>query len=285
MACVNQLPRLPKSPITLCGPGTYQPTRERKIKALQCYLKLVPFLIPTYRSIASSHLWHGDLHLANIFVNPSKPTEIVGIIDWQSTELSPLYFQARQPHFIDYVGPVLFGLERPRKPTDAEMLDKKIKTLYLQQSLCSLYNNLTYHKNPRLHAAFEFQQTISYLLLLLARNIVIDGEVTYLTEALNLEATWHTIPQVGDSAYPLSFSAEERQELKSELDGVLRGMGMMSAIRESIGELFPEKGIVSLHQYDESLNALEQMKEQVIEQYAKNEQEAGIWRKEWPFGT
>jgi hypothetical protein len=218
-------------------------------------------------------------------VNPSKPTEVVGIIDWQSTELSPLYYQARQPHFIDYIGPPLFGLERPREPTDEEMQDKKLEALYFQQVLCSLYNTLIHHEKQRIHAAFKFQQTPSYLLLLLARNLVIDGEIQYLLQAAELEAAWHTLPQAQKSAYPLLFSEKQRQELKAELDGVLRGMGIMTAIRDSIGELFPEKGLVALDRYDESLNALEQMKEQIIEDYAKNEQEAEIWRKEWPFGS
>lgn len=29
--CIRELRSLPKSPITLCGPGTYQPTKERKL--------------------------------------------------------------------------------------------------------------------------------------------------------------------------------------------------------------------------------------------------------------
>ncbi|KAJ8067351.1 hypothetical protein OCU04_004704 [Sclerotinia nivalis] len=157
IACVNRLPRLPKSPVTLCGPGTYQPTRERNLDALHCYLKLIEFLLPTDQSIASSHLWHGDLHAANIFVNPSKHTEVVALIDWQSTELSPLYFHARQPHIIDYNGSLVYGLERPQPPKDIEQLDanakKHAKSLYLQKSLCSLYNTLTHHQNPQIYAA------------------------------------------------------------------------------------------------------------------------------------
>lgn len=184
IACINQLPRLPKSPITLCGPGTYQATRERKLDALDCYLKLIKFFLPTDGSIASSHLWHSDLHVANVFVYPSKPTEIVGFIDWQSTELSPLYHHARRPYFMDYEGPPAYGLERPQLPEDVETLDATAKMheeiLFLQQSLCSLYNTLTHYQNTRLYAALEFQQTMSYLLLLLAGHLLVDGEAAYL---------------------------------------------------------------------------------------------------------
>lgn len=161
IACVRQLPTLPPSPVTLCGPGTYQPTKEKKLRALHCYLELIDRLLPEDRAVSSAHLWHGDLHVANIFVNPSRPTEVVGLIDWQSTEISPLYFHARQPHLMDYDGPPVLGLERPQSPKDLEKLEagarKHAETLYLQQSLCSLYNTLTYHLNPKLYAAMEFQ--------------------------------------------------------------------------------------------------------------------------------
>ncbi|KAF2259616.1 APH-domain-containing protein [Lojkania enalia] len=289
IACVSQLPHLPKSPITLCGPGTYQPTRARKLRALHCYLKLIRFLLPTDRTISSAHLWHGDLHVANIFVNPSEPTEVVGLIDWQSAELSPLYFHARQPHILDYDGPPVSGLERPQPPKDMEKLEanakKHAETLYLQQSLCSLYNTLTHYQNPQLYAALEFQQTTSYLLLLLARNLLIDGEATYLLQVAELEATWDALPGTKGWTYPFSFSPKEREEIEADVEGVVRGMEAMRSIRENMGELFPEQGIVRQDQYEETLDALAQMKDQVIKKFASTEQEKEIWQKMWPFGT
>ena len=93
-------------------------------------------------------------------MNPSNPTEIVGFIDWQSTELSPLYFHARQPHIIDYNGPPVSGLERPQLPEGVDQLNpdekKHAEDLYFQQSLCVLYKTLTHHQNPKLYAALEF---------------------------------------------------------------------------------------------------------------------------------
>ncbi|KAH8724357.1 kinase-like domain-containing protein [Phaeosphaeriaceae sp. PMI808] len=287
--CVKQLPHLPKSPITLCGPGTYQPTREKKLRALECYLQLIKFLLPLDPAISSVHLWHNDLHVANIFVDPSKPTQVVGIIDWQSTELCPLYFHARQPHIIDYEGPPISGLERPQPPKDMEKLEgeakKHAETLYLQQSLCSLYNTLTRRQNPRLYAALEFQQSTAYLLLLLARNLLIDGEASYLSHVVNLEEAWDSLPRSDNTTYPFTFSPKERQEIEADVEGVVRGMEAMASIRETIGELFPEQGIVRPDQYEEALDALAQIKDQVIEQFAGTEQEREVWKKMWPFGT
>ncbi|KAK5937241.1 hypothetical protein PMZ80_010541 [Knufia obscura] len=120
IACVRQLPRLPRSPLTFCGLGTYHPTGERKLKALHCYLQLVRFLLPLDRAISSAHLWHADLHPGNIFVDPSEPTKVVSLIDWQSTQLSPLYFHDHQPPLIGYKGSPIYGLERPQPRQDTD---------------------------------------------------------------------------------------------------------------------------------------------------------------------
>ncbi|KAL2862667.1 uncharacterized protein BJX67DRAFT_391106 [Aspergillus lucknowensis] len=49
---------------------------------LQRYLKVAPYLLPADNSVVASHLWHTDLHAANIFV---KDGRISSIIDWQGT--------------------------------------------------------------------------------------------------------------------------------------------------------------------------------------------------------
>lgn len=234
-------------------------------------------------------MWHSDIHVANVFMDPSEPTKIVGLIDWQSTEIAPLYFQARQPHIIDYEGPPVYGLERPQPRKDLERLDeserRKAETLYLQRSLCSLYNTLTHHQNPKLYAALQFQDTTSYTLLLLACNLLIDGEASYLLQVAELESKWNDLPGSKGSAYPFKFSAKEREEMKADVEGAVRGMEAMRAIREEIGELFPEQGIVRHENYEEALDALRQMKEQVIDVFAKSEHERKVWEEVWPFGT
>jgi len=46
-------------------------------------------------------------------------------------------------------------------------------------TLASYYRNLIYYTNKRLYHAIEFWETISYDLLSIARNILIDGEAVY----------------------------------------------------------------------------------------------------------
>jgi hypothetical protein len=62
-------------------------------------------------------------------------------------------------------------------------------------------------------------------------------------------------------------------------------MDAMRSMRANMGELFPEQGIVRPDQYEESLDTLSQIKDQVIEKFATGEEERKVWEKLWPFGT
>ena len=54
-------------------------------------------------------------------------------------------------------------------------------------------------------------------------------------------------------------------------------MEAMKAIRHAIGELFPEQGLVRTELYEEALDALDQVKHQMIDEYAKNEEKRMVW--------
>ena len=291
ITCVKRIPRLPKSPITLRGPGTYMTSREKKLKALQSYLAIAKSLLPVDRSIASSCLWHPDLHQENIFVNPENPSEIVAIIDWQSTELAPLFNQLRQPYFLDYEGPPTQGLERPELPGNYDQLDdasqKKAMSLYLSQMLSTMYRILLHNDVPLLYRAWEYQQTASFELLLIAQRLLIDGEAQYLASILKLENAWLDLPGVvaqGSPPYPFRFSSTERTEIEADAKGAAEGMNLMRSVRDSIGrDLFPERGVVRVDHYDEAKNALQQVKDQVLDLYAHDENERKLWEEDWPF--
>jgi hypothetical protein len=288
--CIKRIARLPKSPIMLCGPGTYQPTREKKLKALQYYSSLIRYLLPTDESILTPSLWHSDLHTGNIFVNPNNYTEVVGIIDWQATELAPLFSQIRQPYFLDHDGPTVRGLERPRRPDNFAELDpadqEEANALYVKRSLCSAYRYLLNQKYPRLYRALSFQETPNFGLLLVPRNMLVDGEATFLAQVVDLQKTWDELPGMlaaGGPPFPFCFSDAEKAQIESDVEGTLRGMQTMNAVQETLGDLFPELGAVRPERYDETKDALQQVKPQVIDEFAKTEQEKEAWEKAWPF--
>ena len=50
-------------------------------------------------------LWHPDLYLNNVFVDPDTK-KITQIIDWQLSAALPLYYQGGVPKMVKHKGPV-----------------------------------------------------------------------------------------------------------------------------------------------------------------------------------
>lgn len=130
-----------------------------------------------------------------------------------------------------------------------------------------------------------FQEIPSFDLLLIARTLLVSGEATYLAHIVELETTWAELSGMcarGGAPFPFRFSNKEGADIEADVNRAMRDMEAMRGVKESIGELLPERGIVRNDLYDEALNALQQMKEQVIDTYARDEKEKEIWREGWP---
>ncbi|PWY89845.1 phosphotransferase family protein [Aspergillus heteromorphus CBS 117.55] len=101
-------------------------------------------------------IWHTDLHLGNIFVSPDSPTTVEGIIDWQSSQVAPLFLQARFPEFLrppkSYVsGTEVPGLSAVSDEPNAEQKEQAAKekklvsqSKYYEMS-CLAYNKRVYN--------------------------------------------------------------------------------------------------------------------------------------------
>ncbi|KAG6139777.1 hypothetical protein E4U28_003675 [Claviceps purpurea] len=275
-ACVQHLPHLPTPSEWPHAPGLYVPAREKKIAALRSYLKLLKYLLPADESLGSSHLWHNGLHARNIFVDPGNRTRIVGLIGWQSTELSPLYFHARQPSFIDHKGPNLHGLERPIRPSDYHDLEgdakKAADSLYRDQALCSMYRALLHHNIPKVFECLEFQKSTSWSLLSQARNLLVEGELTYLATACELEKEWETLPGTQGVA---------RQAIEEDVERATLSMEALRRVKVKYREIFPENEIVAHNDMKDKLDAFDRATYEILSQVETIKSEL-LARKEGP---
>ncbi|KAL3250473.1 hypothetical protein ABHI18_011187 [Aspergillus niger] len=290
LACVQDMTQLPRSLLGLYGPGTYRPSRLKKVAAIHDYLRLVQFLLPTDGSISSAFLWHPDLHTENIFVDPERPSEVLGIIDWQSCEILPLFDHARQPCLLDYDGPPAAGIDRPKLPENFDQLDPtekaEAKRLYLNISLATLYRKLTFAKNKKLFDAMEFQQTSSFDMMLFAQNLLIDGEALYRAGVLELKEEWPYLPGVqasGIPPFPLQYTTDDASAIHEDADKASQSMALMRGVEEFLGKMWPEEGIVPPEQYDEVKEILGYVKTDLIDQLAHSEVDKIGWEKAWPF--
>ena len=83
-----------------------------------CYFDILTNLLPGDQRLLRPSIAHPDFHTENIFVNPENPSEITAILDWSSAEIAPLVVQAKPLEMIEYEGPQVEGLERPKLPAD-----------------------------------------------------------------------------------------------------------------------------------------------------------------------
>ncbi|MCJ1486085.1 hypothetical protein MMC06_006261 [Schaereria dolodes] len=284
------MPHLPKSLLTLFGPGTYQPTRAKKSAALQHYLGIVKYLLPDDPSLLASHIWHCDLHSGNIFVNPENPSEVVGITDWQSTEMKPIFDHRIVPYFLDYKGPRIEGFDSAQLPDNFSELDPveqtRVTSLHLDMALLLLYKKIVQKFNDPLYQALEFQKTTNWSLLSLPRDLLVDGEALYTWLVVQAEQDWPNFPGVrarGNPPFPFQFSPEEVAAIAKDAEDDACGIMYMSHLKESLGDLWPEDRPVEHDQYEVTKMVLADYKQQTIEQLGRNEEEKQAWARAWPF--
>ncbi|KAF3480542.1 phosphotransferase family protein [Arthroderma uncinatum] len=301
MACIAQISQLPKSPIGLYGPQTYRPSKEKKIKALQAYMEIVEHLLPGDKSIQTSHLWHNDLHAENIFVNPENPSEICGLIDWQTTELAPLYDHTIEPYFLDYQGPRMNGglLTRPdleevqklfEDDTELTPAEKKRKaeSLFWRMALVSLWRYTIHMGIEPLFRALEFRGTVNFTLLVFARNLFLNGEAAYLAIlAEQYRNNWLDIPGMRSSSnkgFPYEFTPEELKDIDFDCEGATNGINIMQDVKEAVGShFFRVDGTVDHEDYEVAKEYIRLTKGDFMSKYPESDEERREWEAAWPF--
>ena len=287
---IERLPRLPKQMVMVCGPGYYQSSRGKKHEALKSFAAIAKYALPVDEAMCAYHIWHEDLHFENIFVDPAKPTKILGVIDWQSIQIAPLFEHRIAPPVLRYDGPDVEGLDRPELRDDYDELSAGSRareiSLYYSMALMSAYRTMVHMKKPELYRTIEFQDTTAGNLLMLARRIFGVGEAHVRLLILNLKKEWDTLPAVraaGNPPFPLQFSGAEVEEIENDAEIATTSIQTMDELKACAGEMWPEKGSWPPELYDEVKDMLFQLREQLVERAELDEEDRKIFEREWPF--
>lgn len=296
---VEQLKDMPRNMVMISGPSLYEPSADKKLAALELYDKLLPHLLPNDSALNTSHLWHNDLHHENIFVDPSNPTEITAILDWQSSYIAPLFDHSLVPSVLSsgYGGGVPVGddLSEPKIPPDYNTLSAHKKRVVMQdieaQSLLVAWHRLLKVKNPSQYAALRFQDTTIGSLNSIIRRIAEAGEAHFLALLLKLRDEWmvsqHDLPS--SSSFPpqslldnlISKDVEDR--IRQDASDADVGIELMGRLAVLMGDLWPDKGLVTHDDYQKTKDALAQKLEELIRDFATNEDQREAFRRYWPF--
>lgn len=275
----------PLRPEGIIAPGNYLPDHTLKLSVCRDFLKVADRLLPR-ESSRIPVLWHKDLHLDNIFVNPEKPTEIVGLIDWQNTHVAPLFDQVSHPSFLDFKGPRVSGLQVPCLPENFEELDdeakKQARKLLVDQSLHKYYDTFTAAMNLPAYQALDFQDTLQGEIIALIGMVLNDGEPAIQGLLMKLPVVWD---HIDNSPCPLKYSSEEierQQELEIQW---AQGMMLMDDVLDALGGAIRGwDGWVSHEDYEQLKEKLALVREQFIEHHSGGDEEAAKkWALAWPF--
>ncbi|KAM5448395.1 Phosphotransferase enzyme [Microsporum audouinii] len=284
-----QNPRRPIRPEGIVGPGGYKPDHALKLSVCHDFLKVAEYIMPA-ESCQVPVLWHNDLHLDNIFVAPERPTEIVGLIDWQNTHVTPLFDQVTHPAFLAYKGPTCGeGLVAPSLPENFEDLDEdgkaKAKELLIAQSLYKFYEAFSAEMNLPAYHALRYQETMKGQAVGLAGVIMNDGEVPLQGLLMKIASLWDQLIIKKNVPCPLEYSSEAIEQQKELELKWAEGMARMSDVLEALGGAVRGwEGWVSHEDYEQLKQKLGLCREQFIEYYAGGDKEsADAWAKAWPF--
>jgi len=238
---INTLQQAPKQMVMACGPGLYQPTPAKKLESLHWFLKVLPYLLPMDDSLSSAVLWHNDLHDENIFVDPENPTKILGIIDWQSTEVTPLCANRLDPSFLDRDGLVVGDdLERPELPVDYDLLPETEKStamkLYMDMSMMVVWRRLVKKKNMTQYSATNFQKSTAWNILHMSGRVFQFEEAHLRALILALRDEWQDIPSIKASKdtppFPIAFIESQVCQIGEDLAKSDAGIHVMSTLEK-----------------------------------------------------
>ena len=147
----------------LCG-LPLQGKQDDHIEMLEYYKYIVPYLVPEDSRYLHGHLWHPDLHAANLFVVPSGPAteggkiqaNITSCIDWQGAWVGPAFLQLGVPVMFRALAA---GPEALSLPAHFETLDavtrKEAERFHNEAVLHKLFETLALQDIAQLPALAE----------------------------------------------------------------------------------------------------------------------------------
>lgn len=259
---------------------------DQALALLLKYLQVAPYLVLSDREAGANVLWHPDLHIDNVFVDPTT-CKITSIVDWQNASVAPLFYQSCIPRMFRHDGPVREDWSVPSRPDDFDSLGEEEKRqidLDLESEIVHKYYEAMVNKHAPHHWAVLKQQ----------RDIQLKRNPTWLVtgswESRNLfflrhsliavAALWDRLRPDEATECPLDFTREEL-DLYAKEDENMTGIGKMLKLFRDQGVL-PVDGMVDSEDYETARVNCQKFKDIFIG-LAKDEEERQLFSKLWPY--
>lgn len=258
---------------------------DEALSLLSQYLDVASYLVPQDTEEDLKVLWHPDLHLDNVFVDPESH-KITAIIDWQSATVAPLFFQCGVPKMFQHPGPVREGWVVPERPEDFDTLGeeekRRIDDDLESETIHKYYEAQVYKRAPR-HWSFLQQRLIPIKRkpVWLATRVWENSDLFFLRQSLlSLAAHWDELFSDCNCPCPLKFTEEELR-LHSHEEENMDGVGQLLALFRDQGVL-PVDGMVDPEDFEAAKENSRKFKD-VFVGLAKDEAEKELFSKLWPY--
>ncbi|TVY51693.1 Altered inheritance of mitochondria protein 9, mitochondrial, partial [Lachnellula cervina] len=247
---------------------------DEYLSLLKRYLTLIPYLPPLFpRDLQSKTLFHQDLHLDNIFVDPDTK-KITHIIDWQGTAISEIFFQHRVPAMLPPLGGYASVPETKSQGSGMGTCSGK------SGDILDHYQTLTRTKNPLRWAAINHPHKSILQAVYLVSGAWSRNDVFAFRHALiTIAAHWKHICQ-NSTTCPISFTAQEL-ELHNEEMEVLEELGTVLHLLQD-QNLISVGGRVLREDY-EGARAVNRHVKKMFVDMAEDEQQRTLFEKIWPY--
>lgn len=259
---------------------------EEVLDLLDRYLQLAPAMVPPLGTddTHSPTLWHPDLHLDNVFVDPESK-QITRIIDWQSAAVIPFFYQCGVSRMFQYPGTVADGWALSELPEDYDSLDQsekaKIDSDRKSETCHKYYEAETKSKNPRHWAALQLDNAdVRTEPSRLVVNVWEDRDVFFLRQALlSIVEQWQDLCPESDIC-PVSFNEQELALHAAEEESMSNVGEILRLFRENWG--LPPNGMVDPTEFDQIRTAIAELRNSFIGG-ADDEAERELFAKLWPY--
>ncbi|KAF3482827.1 uncharacterized protein GIQ15_02151 [Arthroderma uncinatum] len=258
---------------------------DELLELLNRYLKLSPAMIPPVEvdDTHSPTLWHPDLHLDNVFIDPEL-NKITRIIDWQSATVMPFYYQCGIPRMFEHPGGVPHDWTLAL-PDNYDSLDQEEKEKFendRKSMTCHRYYEVeTGAKNPSHLAALQLRNLdVRIDPSRLVVNVWEDQAVFFLRRALNsIVERWQDLcPESGTC--PVTIGKREL-ELRSAEEEISSSVAeILTLFRDGWG--LPPDGMVHPADFERVKAAVAERRDAFFES-ADNETDKELYKRIWPY--
>lgn len=232
----------------------------------------------------SPRLWHPDLHLDNIYVDPESK-QITSIIDWQGSTVMPPYRQCGIPIAFEHPGPGPLPweiLDLPEHYEDLSGEEKADVDATRWSKLSHIYYEMrTKMLNPTNWAAIRMDHLgLRVKPAYYAISLWEGQNVYFFRKALiDIAENWNDLcPSAGPC--PFRFNEEELALQPFEDDNMDGRLGVMSDFLRDLA-LFTDSRF-EVARFDQMVAVLNELREKFLDM-AKDADERLLFERLWPY--